>query len=147
MYGGAIENLSSTSCNDSQTRSQLPKPFQKSISASENLVNVFEKVREHVQNAIVDKEPDEPLPPGFEETAASYPSCICKYHPSRSDEHILKIGEYILMAICRQKLHDDVLREWKSFIIDEFLHQFFLSKCDSRRRRENGSEVTFYLIS
>ncbi|CAH1430088.1 unnamed protein product [Lactuca virosa] len=38
----------------------------------------------------------------------------CKFRPSRAMESIPKMEVYVIMAACRQKLHDIVLREWLS---------------------------------
>ncbi|KAK9270249.1 hypothetical protein L1049_025826 [Liquidambar formosana] len=148
MYAGLMKDLSVTSADDSQSQSQSAKPFQQSTcSASENfisnfLLNAFEKVRSSVDDVADDQEINEPLPPGFEDNARTLnPSHIPKFRPSRSDECNPKIGEYIAMAIFRQKLHDDVLRDWKSVFINGALHQFFMSWCTSKTHREfDGSE-------
>lgn len=133
------------SSDNSQNPLQAGKPSHQSVC--ENLMcnflaNAFKKSGAYVEDVVDDQEIDELPPPGFEENARSLvPSHICKFRPSRSDECVPKIGEYVAMAMCRQKLHDDVLREWKSMFADGILHQFLISLHASKHRASQGNEV------
>ncbi|OMO94655.1 hypothetical protein COLO4_16220 [Corchorus olitorius] len=93
-------------------------------------------------DAIDEEKVDEPPAPGLEGNAGTLvPSRINKFRPSRSDEHIPKIGEYVAMAMCRQKLHDDVLREWNSSFIGSSLSQFLISwRALKKQRLCDGNE-------
>ncbi|OMO80070.1 hypothetical protein CCACVL1_13179 [Corchorus capsularis] len=93
-------------------------------------------------DAIDEEKADEPPAPGLEGNAGTLvPSRINKFRPSRSDEHIPKIGEYVAMAMCRQKLHDDVLREWNSSFIGSSLSQFLISwRALKKQRLCDGNE-------
>ncbi|KAH7849480.1 hypothetical protein Vadar_018517 [Vaccinium darrowii] len=69
-----------------------------------------------------------PCPPGFEDNFRGVvPSRIEKIQPSRSSERIPMIASYVVMAMFRQKLHNDVLREWKPLFADHCLHEFLIS--------------------
>lgn len=117
------------------------KPFHQPIS--ENQVfqlfsTVFKELCSHV-NLAVDPETNEPPPPGFEDnTQAPVPSYLGKFCHSRSDECIPKIGEYVVTAMCRQRLHEDVLREWKLLFFDCYLNQFLISWCTSKKHSNLG---------
>ncbi|XP_048331516.1 histone-lysine N-methyltransferase ATXR7 isoform X2 [Ziziphus jujuba] len=121
--------------------SQTAKPSHQPIS--ENQVfqlfsTVFKELHSHV-NLAVDPETNEPPPPGFEDnTRAPVPSCLGKLRLSRSDECIPKIGEYVVTAICRQRLHEDVLREWKLLFFDCYLNQFLISWHTSKKHSNLG---------
>ncbi|KAL4650567.1 hypothetical protein ACB092_01G096400 [Castanea dentata] len=110
--------------------SQAAKPISQSLSdngVSNLLASAFKDICTN-EDMGENEEINEPLPPGFEDnTKTVVPLHISKFRPSRSDECIPKIGEYVAMAMFRQKLHDDVLREWKSLFMDASLHQFLVS--------------------
>ncbi|KAF2312001.1 hypothetical protein GH714_027721 [Hevea brasiliensis] len=124
---------------------QAGKPF--GSCSSENLLSnflarAFEKSGAYVDDTMDDQNIDEPPPPGFEDNARIIvPPPTCKFQPSRSDESIPKIREYVAMAMCRQKLHDDVLRGGISVVIDGILHQFLGIHRTSRRHLEPDSYV------
>ncbi|BFG20517.1 hypothetical protein CerSpe_067910 [Prunus speciosa] len=120
-----------------ETASQVAKPFDRSVhenQMSNLLENAFKEYCSHVDDMVVDQEINEPLPPGLVGKAkAVISSQTCKFRPSRSDECIPKIGEYIATAMCRKKLHDSVINEWKSSFIDCVLHQFLASWRTSKK--------------
>ncbi|XP_050235385.1 histone-lysine N-methyltransferase ATXR7 isoform X2 [Mercurialis annua] len=98
------------------------------------LESAFQKSQICVNNIMDDQSINEPPLPGFEDSTRTHVSSqLCKFQPAQSDDSIPKIREYVVMAMCRQKLHDDVLREWKSLLIDGILNQFFRSHCTSRQ--------------
>ncbi|XP_059638347.1 histone-lysine N-methyltransferase ATXR7 isoform X2 [Cornus florida] len=120
--------------DDSPTPSESAKPFnQATIPVYENslsnfLSNAFGILCKHADDVVNDQEIDELLPPGFEDNSSPpVPSGTHKFRPSRPDECIPKIGEYVSMAMCRQKLHDEILREWKSLFVDTALREYLLS--------------------
>ncbi|KAK3187912.1 hypothetical protein Dsin_027473 [Dipteronia sinensis] len=116
------------SCEDSQHLLDIRKPLAKD-RLSNALARVFMKSRECCVGDVVDEpENDEPPPPGFEDNARSLvPSRIGKIQPSSSEDCTAKIGLYVAIAICRQKLHDNVLREWKKLFADGALNKSFTS--------------------
>lgn len=120
-----------------ETASQGAKPFDCSVREnrmSNLLENAFKELCSHVDDMVVDQEINEPLPPGLVDKAkAVISSQTCKFRPSRSDECIPKIGEYVATAMCRKKLHDSVINEWKSSFIDCVLHQFLASWRTSKK--------------
>lgn len=102
--------------------------------ASENIfsdltANAFAKSWANVDELMDDQNIDEPPQPGFEDTAITpIPSFKCKFRPSWSGESIPKIREQVALAICRQKLHEAVLSEWKAIYIGGILKQFITSR-------------------
>ncbi|KAG8654428.1 histone-lysine N-methyltransferase ATXR7 isoform X3 [Manihot esculenta] len=89
------------------------------------LASAFEKSWAEVNDTVDEQDIDEPPLPGSEDNVRTLvPSTTSKFRPSRSDESSPKIREYVAMAMCRQKLHDDVLRGWISLFIDGILHQY-----------------------
>jgi hypothetical protein len=132
--------------------SQAAKPINQSLSEncmSNLLEKVFKDLCTDLDDIVDHEDIDEPPTPGFEDNPKTLvPSHTCKFQPSRSDECIPKIGEYVAMAMCRQKLHDDVLREWKSSFIDASLHQCLISWHASKNPYEpDGNEVTLINLS
>ncbi|KAK1592342.1 hypothetical protein Q3G72_023331 [Acer saccharum] len=116
------------SCEDSQHLLDIRKPLDKD-RLSNALARVFMKSRDCCVDDVVDEpEIDEPPPPGFEDNAGSLVlSSIGKIQLSSSEDCTAKIRLYVAIAICRQKLHDNVLREWKSLFADGALHKSFTS--------------------
>ncbi|KAK7412991.1 hypothetical protein VNO78_04796 [Psophocarpus tetragonolobus] len=90
----------------------------------------------------VDEEEIDDLPPGLEEKSQTvFLHCNSKCRPSRLVECNPKITEYVAIALCRQKLHDDVLEQWKSLFIDSWLHQIFISSRTIKKYfKSNGHE-------
>ncbi|XP_057969195.1 histone-lysine N-methyltransferase ATXR7 [Malania oleifera] len=127
--------------DDSQTPSQISKPCCSTVSVCGTvkpniLARAFGSVCTHRSDVVDKYANDEPLPPGFEGSSWIAPRLICKFRPSRSGECLPKIGKYVAIAMCRQKLHDDVLREWKSLFVDGALNYSFKSWYNSKRHRE-----------
>ncbi|KAK4767770.1 hypothetical protein SAY87_002911 [Trapa incisa] len=99
------------------------------ISGSDILASAFRKLYTGVGDALVDKTNDEPPPPGIKDCHDTlFLPDKCKFRPSRSEESIPKIGAYVAMAMCRQRLHDDVLKEWASFCFRGPINQFARSR-------------------
>lgn len=116
------------------------------------MAEAFKRLFGKVGNVSSEREVNEPPPPGLKvKSGTLVPSHNCKFRPLTSVECSPKIGEYVAMAMCRQKLHDDVLREWKSsFAADDSLHQFLISWCSSKKHcKADGKEVlitTLYFL-
>ncbi|XP_015575706.1 histone-lysine N-methyltransferase ATXR7 [Ricinus communis] len=131
--------------DDTQSLVQAGKPL--GSLAPEDLfsnfvASAFAKSQVDVDFVMVDQNIDEPPPPGFGDNARTLvPSPIHKFRPTQPEESIPKIREYVAMAICRQKLHDDVLSEWKSFFIDGILNQFLRSIHTLRQHCQPGSKM------
>jgi len=96
---------------------------------------------------VVEEETDN-LPPGIEEK--SQPVVIhhnSKFRPSRLVECHPKITEYVATALCRQKLHDEVLEEWKSLFLDSVLNHVFISSSTIKKHfMSDGQEVRILSI-
>ncbi|XP_061969503.1 histone-lysine N-methyltransferase ATXR7-like isoform X1 [Populus nigra] len=112
-------------------------PFQSENEISNFLAIAFKRLRPSVVNAIDDENIDGSPPPGFKDTAL-FPSAINKFRPSKSLELTPKVGAYVTIAMCMQKLHDDVLSVWKSIFVDEILHQSPRLCCSSEKHTEPG---------
>jgi hypothetical protein len=119
-------------------------PFQSENEISNFLAIAFKRLRPSVVNAIDDENIDGPPPPGFKDTAL-FPSAINKFRPSKSLKLTPKVGAYVTIAMCMQKLHDDVLNVWKSILVDEILHRSPRLCCSSEKHTEPGiNEVWIY---
>lgn len=112
------------------------------------LASAFKEVCSHVDNLDVDQEVNEPSPPGVIDNAKTLgQSPICKFRPSRSEECIPKIGAYVATAMLRKKLHDDVIREWKSSFIDFALNKFLASWRISKKNHARNEVLCSCLLT
>ena len=106
--------------------------------------NAFKELCGDVED-VVDEEEIGDLPPGFEENLRRiFPPCSSKFRPSRLVECNPKITEYVASALCRQKLHDEVLEEWKSSFLDSAFNQVFMSI--KKHFQSDGHEVRISFI-
>ncbi|KAJ6336587.1 hypothetical protein OIU76_006463 [Salix suchowensis] len=124
-----------------QTSLQMQKsffPLQYENEISSFLAIAFKRLCPSVINATDDENIDEPPPPGFKDTAL-FPSTISKFQPSKSLELTPKVGAYAAIAMCMQKLHDDVLSVWTSIFVNEILHRSLRLSCSSEKHTEPGS--------
>ncbi|GMH16333.1 hypothetical protein Nepgr_018174 [Nepenthes gracilis] len=120
--------LETKSCHQSSV--SIYKPSQSNFLGS-----AFEKVGPPNNCPVDEQSTDEPLPPGSETTSKGpVASHHHKFRPSSLGEHESKVRNYIALAMCRQKLHGDVLREWKSFFNDCGLHLILASWCNSKKQ-------------
>lgn len=105
---------------------------------------IFTELCTGLGNVIVGQETDEPPPPGLDGSIkSSFPSGLRKFQPVQSKECMPPRAEYTSMAMCRQKLYDEVLGEWK-LLFRGSLQQFVISWHDSKKRRfdkEKSSNV------
>ncbi|KAI5424109.1 hypothetical protein KIW84_030359 [Lathyrus oleraceus] len=83
-------------------------------------------VKEILNDKSVDPAEEEfgDMPPGFEKNSQIiFPPYNSKFQPSRIVECNPKIIEYVAVALCRQKLHDEVLEKLKLSILDSTFKQ------------------------
>lgn len=68
----------------------------------------------------------------------------CQFRPSRAMASIPKIGIYVILAACRQKLHDFVLNEWLSISIKDAIDKHNKSVHSSKTHSNiNATVVSF----
>ncbi|KAI3992108.1 hypothetical protein MKX01_014999 [Papaver californicum] len=102
--------------------------------------SAFEKLGLPVVDVVDDQDFDEPPPPGLDESYVyAEPSQNIKYRPSKSDESVSKMGEFVSLAMFRQKLHKDVLGKWRSTVFSSSLHQCFLTWRASQHKSDKGT--------
>ena len=78
---------------------------------------IFEKM-DMCMTAELDESFDE-VPPGMETGLVPIPlKDKNMYQPSRSMNYIPVISRYMTLALCRQRLHENVVREWMSLFSD-----------------------------
>jgi histone-lysine N-methyltransferase SETD1 len=130
---------------------EVEKPLHNSLPEnrmSSFLASAFKEVCSHVDDLDGDQEVSEPSPPGVIDNAKTLgQSPICKFRPSRSEECITKIGAYVATAMLRKKLHDDVIREWKSSFIDFVLNKFLASWRTSKKNRARNEVLCSCLLT
>ncbi|KAJ4702393.1 Histone-lysine N-methyltransferase [Melia azedarach] len=127
---------------DSQKLKQVGNPLSEDLLYN-ILAGALKKSRDgFVDNVVDELKIDEPSPPGFQDCARTIiPLCNGKFQSSRPNKGTAKVEEYVAMAMCRQKLHDNVLREWKSLFVDGALRQFLTSWCSLKKHSEpHGNE-------
>ncbi|KAF9686548.1 hypothetical protein SADUNF_Sadunf02G0000700 [Salix dunnii] len=115
-------------------------PLQSENEISNFLAIAFKRLCPSAINATDDENIDETPPPGFKDTAP-FPSTKSKFGPSKSLELTPKVGAYVAIAMCMQKLHDDVLSVWTSIFVDEILHRSLRFSSSSEKHTEPGSNV------
>ncbi|XP_022155895.1 histone-lysine N-methyltransferase ATXR7 isoform X2 [Momordica charantia] len=107
-------------------------------SAGNSLSRVFKDICT-TEDCGFDDETNELPAPGLEENPTFLiPSPGCKFRPSILKKCSPKIEGYIMLAICRQKLHDVVLKEWTSSYKDEIFCQFLTSWIASKKHSNPG---------
>ncbi|KAL0916044.1 hypothetical protein M5K25_013526 [Dendrobium thyrsiflorum] len=107
-------------------------------SLSTQIAKAFERMGPPMANLSKDEIVDELLPPGVEAGANAALLTLFKKNkirPAGLNEDIPVIGKYVALAICRQKLHDEFLKEWGSSHLLSFLHESF-NLCDYFKRHE-----------
>ncbi|KAJ8772540.1 hypothetical protein K2173_027717 [Erythroxylum novogranatense] len=128
--------------NDCQSNVQAGKSLSPCVHQncmSDFLKNAFTKTCSYIDDFVDDQNTDEPPPPGLEKDArVIVPSSRFVLQPSRASESTSKIAQYVAVALCRQKLHDDVFSELKSLLVDDALQQFLGSSGFSQKRCEPG---------
>jgi len=114
-------------------------------SSENHMSNVFSKAFQelcgHLNDVDVEEEIGD-LPPGFEKNSQTiFPHCNSKFRPSRTVECNPKITEYVAAALCRQKLHDEVLKHWKLSILDSTFKQVMSSCTIKKSFQSRGHRV------
>ena len=135
--------LSIDSCAPQQSATDLHLP-KVSVSVSERFMSNISALNKQCTTDVVDdQDTDEPPPPGFENNSRTFvPSLISRFRPSSSDSCTPIIGEYVALALCRQRLHEDVIREWKDLLFEDTLSQFLASRWTSKQLcNPTGCEV------
>ncbi|XP_028758604.1 LOW QUALITY PROTEIN: histone-lysine N-methyltransferase ATXR7-like [Neltuma alba] len=96
--------------------------------------SAFQELHANVSDVVNEKEIGDISPPGCEKNLKTIiPQYNYKYRPSRSVESVPKITKYVTTALCRQKLHSEVLEEWKSLFLDAAFDQLFASFCTTKK--------------
>ncbi|CAH2079471.1 unnamed protein product [Thlaspi arvense] len=106
------------------------------ITSEDIIANIFITTLETVDSPVNDQldtlDIHEPPPPGCESNT-EMPSLRCKFRPVRSKESIPEIEEYVAMALCRQRLHNVVMKDWKSLFMKCSLNEFLASRKGSHQ--------------
>lgn len=139
MSGASGLPVDSDSVSLSDAEFAYSKPVTENVTPfrSETVVKrVFKNLFRHLEDDIESQENDDTVPPGTEDhVEISLPLNCCQFQPSVCDEFLPKIGVYVTTALCRQKLHDDVLRKWKSSFLSVSLNESLASWRSSRKRQ------------
>lgn len=142
------ESSAVTRLDDSRTPSGSVRgcPDSVRVSGLNFLATAFEKLTPGLDDLHVEPENDEPPPPGFEDNHKTMPpSAPCKLQCSRLPKRAPKIEQYVARAMCRQRLHHDVLEQWKS-ILGTFLWQFLMSRFTSKKHSGKKVFISFVLF-
>ncbi|KAJ9552742.1 hypothetical protein OSB04_016787 [Centaurea solstitialis] len=124
-------NQFDVSNSSSQTKSSQQNMFGSRMSSSSWFAKALIKVFAHegiVQNkhdlqSVVSKE--------YSRTTLQQ---VRQFRSSRSNESLPKIGVYAILAMCRQKLHDIVLREWLSIFVNDAIDKHNKSVHSSKKQ-------------
>ena len=147
MLQGTVEDggISDIFLSGISVHESLPENFstiKQSLSEKHSnfFSTAFKEIFVYVKDGVDEEEAGELLPPGFEENFKRMGlEYECKQQPPRSIEIIPKITEYVAVALCRQKLHDKVLEEWKSLFLDTALNQVYISSCTVKKHFTSDS--------
>lgn len=102
-------------------------------SVANSLFGMFKEICTN-EGCAFNEDSNELPAPGLEENPTFLiPSPTCKFRPSSSNKCSPKIEGYVMLAICRQKLHEAVLKEWTSLYKDDLLRQFITSWIASKK--------------
>ncbi|KAK8966099.1 Histone-lysine N-methyltransferase EZ2 [Platanthera guangdongensis] len=108
-------------------------------SLSTPFAKAFERMGPPSISLFNDEIVDELPPPELEAGATNSLFSVFdknKIRPSGAiEDNTSIIGKYVALAICRQKLHDEFIKEWGSSHLVSFLHDIFIS-CTYIRKRE-----------
>ncbi|CAH8360812.1 unnamed protein product [Eruca vesicaria subsp. sativa] len=107
------------------------------ITSEDIIANIFSTTLQTSSDSPVSDEVDtldihEPPPPGCE-SGITMPSLRCNFRPVRSKESVPEIEEYVATALCRQKLHNVVMKDWKSLFMKCSLKEFVASQKGSHQ--------------
>ncbi|CAN1781580.1 Histone-lysine N-methyltransferase ATXR7 [Linum perenne] len=89
---------------------------------SSYLASAFGKI--HINKDVLDDldVACQPSPPGFDGVTTLLPP-TSEVHLPKSSEHHSRIKQYIALALCRQKLHDNSVGEWKTRVFPSLIKQ------------------------
>ncbi|KAG2302425.1 hypothetical protein Bca4012_060730 [Brassica carinata] len=107
------------------------------ITSEDIVANIFITTLQTSSDSPVIDEVDtldipEPPPPGCE-SGITMPSLRCNFRPVRCKESVPEIGEYVATALCRQKLHNVVMKDWKSLFMKCSLKELLASQKGSHQ--------------
>lgn len=145
-FGSTVVATGSSQVNSSCIALSLVGSEQKYASSKftgEFLKNAFGKVCGPVtQNSVDNFGKEKLLLPGFggQQELLNLGS-LCKFQSAWSTESCLKFGENLAKAKCRQKLHRDVLEEWKNTFMEIAFNYYIDSGCSSKKRMNLNSKV------
>ncbi|KAG9455533.1 hypothetical protein H6P81_000041 [Aristolochia fimbriata] len=109
-----------------QSSGSLPNLVTSASSSgiSSHTASVFERFSFASVGEPDDSVVDEPPSPGLEKCAfpITQPQKV-KLQSSQLHKHNEKVGEYVALALCRQKLHEEVLNECRTSLIDAVLRK------------------------
>ncbi|KAL9267624.1 Histone-lysine N-methyltransferase ATXR7-like protein, partial [Drosera capensis] len=98
------------------------------------LGSAFERLAASNKSVIGNQPTCQPVPPGSQAWLRRVAApALVKFRPLNLGKRAPKIRKYIPLAMFRQRLHDDVLREWKTQLNDEILYEIFLSWCNMQK--------------
>lgn len=117
-------------------------------SVSDILTKALVKMCATLRSTDVVKDIDVLDAPGSENKSETLSlSQISKLPSSRSHERFPQIPQYVVLAMFRQKLHDDVLRECNSSLIDGALKKFWFSYRSLKKNSKLETVVVGFQIS
>lgn len=93
------------------------------ISPSKRFVSAWEDLDFPTTSVSDGKGLDEAPPPGLEE--CSIPASVfqkAKIRPSKIEDSVNLMSKYVSVAVCRQRLHGDVLEEYRRCFLTEALN-------------------------
>ncbi|CAA6670399.1 unnamed protein product [Spirodela intermedia] len=111
---------------------------EKPMSPSAFFLHFFEKFPLCKSDTVEIGDTDEPPPPGLGQCLLRCEALQkAKIRPSKSDKDIPMIGAYVSMAVCRQRLHADVLKDLRDSLFSDDIYQHCLSWFASRRHSDS----------
>ncbi|KAI5442818.1 hypothetical protein KIW84_011735 [Lathyrus oleraceus] len=120
-------------------------------SPGNRMSNVFSKAFQELCGHLIDVVDEEEfgdIPPGFEKNSQIiFPPYNSKFRPSRTVECNPKITEYVAVALCRQKLHDEVLEKWKLSILDATFKQVLTSSSVNTQQIHSSTSGNAMILS
>lgn len=151
----ALLDLEKISDDNNQVSSESEKQedYQKNVSVLRNPVsnvlrNTLVKLCESLRGTDVVKDIDMLDAPGSEiKSETLTPLQISTIRSSRSHERFPRITLYVVLAMFRQKLHDDVLRECSSSLVDGAFNKFWFSHRPSKKKSKSKTVVVGFQIS
>ncbi|GAB2247014.1 hypothetical protein Droror1_Dr00006896 [Drosera rotundifolia] len=111
-----------------------PAELTSKTTFSNFLGSAFERLAASNKSVIGNQPTCQSVPPGSQALLRRVAApALVKFRPLNLGKRAPKMGKYIPLAMFRQRLHDDVLREWKTQLNDEILYKIFLSWCNMQK--------------